>query len=235
MQNTCPTRAPANAMHAGHTTHAAHTCAFDDGTSAQISPLATATSRAMSAMHTTEMHTARHATPRDDDESRTETAPEATPTETAPTRRNIPTRWNGPTEQPTDEPNTETLDLDQTAGPEQTAARTFPPDPWSEADVRLLPKEQRPTLFRLLGPITVLAVRAKANTQAVLRACNPFDVNPYEATLGFRKRYQCAEVKFATRLLIERSLEWQTTLFFAQLGFAKAYDCHAVFLGNPPA
>lgn len=76
---------------------------------------------------------------------------------------------------------------------------------------------------RLMRPITVLAVSAKANTKALLHACEPFDLNPDEAMLGLRKGYQCAELISAMRLFVERSLEWQTPLFFAQLDFAKAY------------
>lgn len=79
-------------------------------------------------------------------------------------------------------------------------------------------------LFRLLRPITVLAMSAKANTKALLRACEPVGLNPDEIVLGFRKGYQRAELISARRLLVERHLEWQTPLFFAQLDFAKAYD-----------
>lgn len=63
--------------------------------------------------------------------------------------------------------------------------------------------------------VTVLIVSVKAFTKALLRACEPYDQNPDEAMLGFRRGSQCAELISATRLLVERSLEWQIPLVFS--------------------
>lgn len=53
--------------------------------------------------------------------------------------------------------------------PARRAARpkryTEPTDPWSEADVRLAPKEHRPMAFRLLRPIAILTVSAKKRSR----------------------------------------------------------------------
>lgn len=67
------------------------------------------------------------------------------------------------------------------------------PDPWQEVDVRLLPKQHRPTEFRLSRPITILTVSAKAFTKVLKRACENYDRNLDEAMFGFRRGYQCAE------------------------------------------
>lgn len=90
-------------------------------------------------------------------------------------------------------------------------------------DVKLSPKEHRPTAFSLLRPSTILTVSATAYTKALKGACQGYDRDPDEAMLGFRRGYQCAELLCDTSGdREEHGMEYSR--FFAQIDFAKAYD-----------
>lgn len=105
----------------------------------------------------------------------------------------------------------------------QSQAASGSDDPWLEVEVRLPPKDAQPAIFRLLRPTAVLAVGARAYTKVLLQAIELVDTSPDDGMLEFRHGYHFTESISATRLVLERSLEWQIPLFFAQVGFAQAY------------
>lgn len=62
-----------------------------------------------------------------------------------------------------------------------------------------------------------LACFSAATSRTVLRR------EPRRIRVGVPEGVQCADLISATRLLVERALEWQIPHFFAQVDFAKAY------------
>lgn len=71
--------------------------------------------------------------------------------------------------------------------------------------VRLLAKERRLVQSKLLWPISVLPVSAKAYSNLLLEAVEPYDIALDEGMVGFRKNFQCAELISISSLAIRVS------------------------------
>lgn len=102
--------------------------------------------------------------------------------------------------------------------------RAAVPPGWRTASVSLIPKILGACAPRLFRPITVLPVLQKVGLRAWLVAATPYLKLRSQASHGFRREFQAAELQLLIRSIMDKRLEWNLPFFVAKLDIAKAFD-----------
>lgn len=192
---------------------------YDREASSSEASLAANRSRAGSRLHTTNMLGQEGSDLEQPSISRDPQTSAATAATAAARRRAQPPEELRPQAQPPDRPpqpegahlsNSVIADFNSTGGC------------WSTVEVKRLPKEKPPQVFKTGAPHLYSAHE--------LHKCEACDSaidgsgTPDRAIMGFRKEYQCAELVHVPRGITEKAAEWGTPRFFSQVDFGRAYD-----------
>ena len=99
------------------------------------------------------------------------------------------------------------------------------PQDWNIGDLIKLPKKSNLKECKDYRGIALLSVIAKVlNRILITRLLKAVDEKLREQQVGFRKDRSCTDQIAALRIIIEQSLEWNTSLFLNFVDFEKAFD-----------
>jgi hypothetical protein len=99
------------------------------------------------------------------------------------------------------------------------------PQDWNIGHLIKLPKKGNLKECKNYRGITLLSVDAKVINRILLtRLWKAVDEQLREQQAGFRKDRSCTDQIAALRIIIEQSLEWNTSLFLNFVDFEKAFD-----------
>ena len=99
------------------------------------------------------------------------------------------------------------------------------PQDWNIGNLIKLPKKGNLKEYKNYRGITLLSVDAKViNRILFTRLLKAVDEQLREQQAGFRKDRSCTDQIAALRIIIEQSLEWNTSLFLNFVDFEKAFD-----------
>ena len=99
------------------------------------------------------------------------------------------------------------------------------PQDWNIGHLIKLPKKGNLKECKNYRGIALLTVVAKVlNSILLSRLLKAVDEKLREQQAGFRKDRSCTEQIAALRIIIEQSLEWNTSLFLNFVDFEKAFD-----------
>ena len=98
------------------------------------------------------------------------------------------------------------------------------PQDWNIGHLIKLPKKDNLKECKNYSGIALLSVVAKVLNRILLTRLLNLDEKLREQRAGFRKDRSCIDQIAAPRIIIEQSLEWNTSLFLNFVDFEKAFD-----------
>jgi hypothetical protein len=107
------------------------------------------------------------------------------------------------------------------------------PQDWNIGHLIKLPKKGNLKECKHYRGIALLSVVVKVLNRILLtRLLKAVDEKLREQQAGFRKDRSCTDQIAALRIIIEQSLDWNTSLFFNFVDFEKAFDSLEWFYGT---